>query len=160
MRATQGEIWRFCHGVLGPDGADDATQEIFIAAWRSVGTYRGDASARTWLFVIARRTLQREVRRLNLRRESEPLSPTLAMASRASAVEVREEVARLEPDRRVAFVLTQFIGMSYAEVAAICECPVGTIRSRVARARHDLVRMRDESSSSKDVRRGDAQAGA
>ena len=44
----------------------------------------------------------------------------------------------LEPDRRAAFVLTQMLGCSYAEAAAICGCPVGTIRSRVARARDDL----------------------
>ena len=50
-------------------------------------------------------------------------------------------VAALEPDRRAAFVLTQILGCSYAEAAAICDCPVGTIRSRVARAREDLVAM-------------------
>jgi RNA polymerase sigma-70 factor (ECF subfamily) len=50
-------------------------------------------------------------------------------------------LAGLEPDRRAAFVLTQMIGCSYAEAAAICGCPVGTIRSRVTRAREDLVAM-------------------
>ena len=50
-------------------------------------------------------------------------------------------LAGLEPERRAAFVLTQLIGCSYAEAAAICGCPVGTIRSRVARAREDLIVM-------------------
>jgi len=50
-------------------------------------------------------------------------------------------LAGLEPERRAAFVLTQMIGCSYAEAAAICGCPVGTIRSRVARAREDLAAM-------------------
>jgi RNA polymerase sigma-70 factor (ECF subfamily) len=49
-----------------------------------------------------------------------------------------ELVAALEPGRRAAFVLTQLLGCSYAEAAAVCGCPVGTIRSRVARAREDL----------------------
>ena len=49
-----------------------------------------------------------------------------------------ELLAALDPDRRAAFVLTQMLGCSYAETAAICGCPVGTIRSRVARAREDL----------------------
>ena len=53
-------------------------------------------------------------------------------------------VDALQPDRRTAFVLTQMIGCSYAEAADICGCPVGTIRSRVARAREDLIAMMAE----------------
>ncbi len=53
-------------------------------------------------------------------------------------------VAGLEPDQRAAFVLTQIVGCSYAEAAAICDVPVGTIRSRVARARERLVAELDE----------------
>jgi RNA polymerase sigma-70 factor (ECF subfamily) len=55
-------------------------------------------------------------------------------------------MAALDPDRRAAFVLTQMLGCSYAEAAAICDCPVGTIRSRVARAREDLDAMLREPS--------------
>jgi len=54
-------------------------------------------------------------------------------------VAVRALIAGLEPERREAFVLTQIIGLSYAEAADVCDCPLGTIRSRVARARADLV---------------------
>jgi RNA polymerase sigma-70 factor (ECF subfamily) len=59
--------------------------------------------------------------------------------ARTGEVEIDEAVAALDPDRRAAFVLTQVVGLSYAETAAVCEVPVGTIRSRVARARADLV---------------------
>ncbi|MBB2947846.1 RNA polymerase sigma factor (sigma-70 family) [Actinoplanes lutulentus] len=48
-------------------------------------------------------------------------------------------LAGLSDERREAFVVTQVLGLSYAEAAEVCECPVGTIRSRVARAREDLV---------------------
>ena len=54
-------------------------------------------------------------------------------------VVLRAMLTRLEPARREAFVLTQLVGLSYAEAAEVCGCPVGTIRSRVARARNDLV---------------------
>jgi RNA polymerase sigma-70 factor (ECF subfamily) len=57
----------------------------------------------------------------------------------AESVAVRHAVDALDPDRREAFVLTQVIGLSYEEAAAVCRCPIGTIRSRVARARADLV---------------------
>jgi RNA polymerase sigma-70 factor (ECF subfamily) len=49
-------------------------------------------------------------------------------------------LSRLDPDRRTAFVLTQLLGFDYAGAAAICGCPAGTIRSRVARARDQLIR--------------------
>jgi RNA polymerase sigma-70 factor (ECF subfamily) len=54
-------------------------------------------------------------------------------------VELAELVRSLDPDRREAFVLTQTLGLSYADAAEVCDCPVGTIRSRVARARDDLI---------------------
>lgn len=57
----------------------------------------------------------------------------------AESVAMRALVAALEPQRREAFVLTQVLGLSYAEAADVCSCPLGTIRSRVARARADLV---------------------
>ena len=56
------------------------------------------------------------------------------------AVLLAQLVAALDPDRHEAFVLTQVLDLSYAEAAQVCGCPVGTIRSRVARAREDLVR--------------------
>ena len=60
-------------------------------------------------------------------------------ADPAEAVTSRALLDALDPDRREAFVLTQLVGLSYAEAADVCGCPVGTIRSRVARARAELV---------------------
>jgi RNA polymerase sigma-70 factor (ECF subfamily) len=57
----------------------------------------------------------------------------------ADSVPARLLLEALDADRREAFVLTQLIGLSYAEAADVCGCPIGTIRSRVARARDDLV---------------------
>lgn len=62
-----------------------------------------------------------------------------SVADPAGSVTVRALVTGLELERREAFVLTQVLGLSYAEAADVCVCPVGTIRSRVARARAELV---------------------
>ncbi len=60
-------------------------------------------------------------------------------APRTGEVDLDDALSSLEPDRRAAFVLTQVVGLSYAEAAQVCEVPIGTIRSRVARARADLL---------------------
>jgi RNA polymerase sigma-70 factor (ECF subfamily) len=57
----------------------------------------------------------------------------------AEALTLADLISRLDPDRRAAFTLTQVLGLGYADAAEICDCPVGTIRSRVARARADLM---------------------
>ncbi len=140
VRRTQPEIWRFCARIVGLAEADDATQETYVGAWRSLASFRGDSSARTWLFVIARRTafkiLRRRERWAEAARRSEG---RVSFPNEGSLVEVDELLAVLDADRRAALVLTQVIGFSYAETAEICQCPVGTVRSRVARARGDLL---------------------
>jgi RNA polymerase sigma-70 factor (ECF subfamily) len=62
-----------------------------------------------------------------------------AYVAETDQAELRELLSHLDTDRRAAFALTQLIGLSYDEAAAVCGCPVGTIRSRVARARADLI---------------------
>ena len=145
IRSSQGEVWRLCAHLVDRDEADDLTQETYLRAYRALPAFRGDSSARTWLLSIARRTcmdaLRRHTRRRRLQRSIERV-PVEVDASAAHALE--RLVAELDPDRREAFVLTQLLGCSYEEAAAACKVPVGTIRSRVARARADLVeRLRD-----------------
>jgi RNA polymerase sigma-70 factor (ECF subfamily) len=103
-------------------------------------------SARTWLLAISRRTCADAIRRRRVRRLlTERLAATAmlpepsSVADPADRVLLDELIRRLEPDRRSAFVLTQALGLSYAEAAEVCGCPVGTIRSRIARARGDLI---------------------
>jgi RNA polymerase sigma-70 factor (ECF subfamily) len=63
VEASQSDVWRFCASLVGWSRADDAAQETFVRAWRSAGTFRGDASARTWLLAIARRVCYDQFRR-------------------------------------------------------------------------------------------------
>ena len=143
IRSAQAEVWRMASHLVGRDAADDVTQDVFIRVWRALPAYRGDSSGRTWLLSIARRACADAVRTLTRQRR---LMDRLGHAGRtvappadvASESAVSELVEALDAGRREAFVLTQVVGCSYAEAAQIVGVPLGTIRSRVARAREDL----------------------
>jgi RNA polymerase sigma-70 factor, ECF subfamily len=141
IRATQAEVWRFCAHLGDPDCADDLTQEVYLRAMKALPRFRGDASVRTWLLAIARRTVADDIRAQQRRRRLVASTPPAdrATSSADEHVVLRAVVDQLPDDRREAFVLTQLLGLSYAETALVCRCPIGTVRSRVARARADLV---------------------
>lgn len=155
VRASQADVWRLLAHLAGRDAADDLTQETYLRAFRSLRRFRGESTARTWLLSIARRVAADQLR-ARARRPYEAGEPSPDAATDpdpAGGVTVRLLVRRLDPERREAFVLTQVLGLSYAEAAAVCGCPLGTIRSRVARARNDLVTaLRDGEAPGGDVR--------
>lgn len=138
VRDTQADVWRLCRHLSGPDDADDVTQDTYLRAIPALARFRGDASARTWLLGIARRAAadavrsNRKRRRLTPRRRGDVPDPARRLA-------VEDLLAGLDADRHEAFVLTQVLGLSYAEAADVAGVAVGTIRSRVARARSSLV---------------------
>lgn len=145
VRRTQPEVWRLCARLGDRDVADDLTQEVYLRALPALARFRADASARTWLLQIARHVCADHVRRRTRRRalhdrlvrRADPGDASVDDATGAVALD--DAVAALDEDRRAAFVLTQVVGLSYAEAAEVCEVPIGTIRSRVARARADLL---------------------
>jgi RNA polymerase sigma-70 factor (ECF subfamily) len=142
---TQPEVWRLCARLGDREVADDLTQEVYLRALPALERFRGDASARTWILQIARHVCVDHVRRSTRRRKLlarlvQRAEPAGAVApARTGQVELEGVLTGLDPDRRAAFVLTQVVGLSYVEAAEVCEVPVGTIRSRVARARSDLM---------------------
>ena len=138
VRGSQADVWRLCRHLGDADSADDLTQETYLRAIPALASFRGDASARTWLLGIARRVCADAVRSARRRRALVP-RPRRSEPDHAGAAALGVLVASLDDDRRSAFVLTQVLGLSYAEAAEVCGVPVGTIRSRVARARGDLV---------------------
>lgn len=147
VRASQGEVWRLCAHLVDRQSADDLTQEVYLRAVPALARFRGDSSARTWLLTIARRTcadsLRRTVRQRRLSERLRAVTTEEQLLTPGDAGSAGQEldglVAGLDLDRRTAFVMTQLLGMSYAEVAQVCDVPVGTIRSRVSRARADLL---------------------
>ena len=166
IQRTQAEVWRFCAHLVDPAAADDLAQETYLRAVPALRRFRGDAQVRTWLLTIARRVCAAEIearskdRQLAVRLAADPgaglgQQPQLPGAQAA----VDQLLGTLDPDRRAAFVLTQLLGFPYAEAAAVCGCPVGTIRSRVARAREDLDAMLSDATPAERPRSACGQAG-
>jgi len=154
VAASYPQVERFCAGLAGPAAAQDLAQETFLRCVPALRRFRGDASARTWILAIARHVCLDELRARSRRGPAVPLSPELAapvVADVAEQAAATDLLARLEPDRRAAFVLTQLLQMPYEEAARVCGCPAGTIRSRVARARGDLITMLSGASTSPDA---------
>lgn len=144
IAATQRDVWRIC-AVLGRRGeADDLTQETFLRAIRALPSYREEAPARPWLLSIARRVCADDLRRTQRTRRLverlrlEAIAPSASPPRSAGTMALLES---LDPERREAFAITQILGFSYEEASQIVDCPVGTIRSRVARARIELAEL-------------------
>ena len=144
VRATQAEVWRFTAALVDPGAADDLTQDTYLRAFKALPAFEARSTARTWLLGIARRTCADHLRSVVRRRrldaklaaEAWTASPSPDPAHRLTTADL---LGRLGEERRTAFVLTQVLGLSYAEAAEVEDVPVGTIRSRVARARDELV---------------------
>ena len=142
VRATQSQVWRLCAALSDIDSADDLTQETYVRAMRALPGFAGRSTVRTWLLGIARRVCADHVRGLVRRRRlDERLAARRpgAESDGSDLTALRDLLDRLPETQRSAFVLTQVVGLSYAEAAVVDNVAVGTIRSRVARAREHLV---------------------
>jgi RNA polymerase sigma-70 factor (ECF subfamily) len=142
VRRAQPDVWQLSAALTGRDHADDLTQDAMIRILKALPAFRADSSARTWMLRITRYTcadwIRAQQRRRRATRQVADLARTTTPAE-AGRVDLDDLLDRLPPERRDAFVLTQVLGLSYAEAADVCGCEVGTIRSRVARARVALV---------------------
>ena len=139
VRRTQAAVWQVCTALGSPGETEDLVQETYLRALSSLRGFRGDAPVRLWLLSIARRTCADHVRRRQRRRRLIDKVVSEPMRATESAPDVTDDILdALDRDRRDAFVLTQLVGLSYDEASVVVGCPIGTIRSRVARARADL----------------------
>ncbi|MCF2128661.1 sigma-70 family RNA polymerase sigma factor [Strepomyces sp. STD 3.1] len=149
VRALQRDVRRFV-GYLSadPQAADDLAQDTFLRALGSLHRFEGRSSARVWMLSIARRAVIDSYRYASARPRLADTDDWQAAAERAQerglpgfddGVALSELLDALPAERREAFVLTQLLGLPYAEAAELSGCPVGTVRSRVARARAALL---------------------
>ncbi|HEY2043983.1 MAG TPA: sigma-70 family RNA polymerase sigma factor [Jatrophihabitans sp.] len=139
VRGTQGDVWRLCSHLFNSADAEDLTQETYARAFASLHRFAARSSARTWLLSIARRVCADAIRGKRPTTPVAELEPAGRSTDPAETVSLQLLLAGLEPGYREAFVLTQVLGLTYPEAADVIGCPLGTIRSRVARARAHLV---------------------
>lgn len=142
--------------ILGSlEDARDVSQDAFVLAFQKLGSFRGEAAFYSWLFRIAynaamtRRRKERGQRPVSVEavREQlgeEPLDgrtetdPAFAMETEERQQMVRRALDELAEDYRTALVLKEIDGLRYDEIAEIVDCPIGTVRSRIHRARQEL----------------------
>jgi RNA polymerase sigma-70 factor (ECF subfamily) len=136
---------------------EDVVQESFIKAYRALHNFRGDSAFYTWLYRIGINTAKNYL--VSLGRKPQVLNdveiedaenfeggtdmrtmetPETALATKQIAQTVNDTVASLPDDLRTAITLRELEGMSYEEIATIMQCPIGTVRSRIFRARETI----------------------
>ena len=137
-----------------PDRADDLVQETLVKAWSHLDSFVEGTNLPAWLFTILRNIYYSEYRK----RRREVADSEGVMAARLATppaqnghmdfLDFREALQKLPADQREALVLIGASGLSYEEAASICHCAVGTMKSRVNRARHRLIELLSIGSSS------------
>jgi RNA polymerase sigma factor (sigma-70 family) len=143
-------VVRVAARIAGREEAEDVSQDAFLRAFHRLGRFRADASFRAWLLQITHNAAIDHISR----RRPEPVEEvaedheqTVARLP-AERLESRERMARLErklrglsPEARAVLVLRDIEGLSYEEIAAITQAPLGTVKVRLFRARRDLIGM-------------------
>jgi RNA polymerase sigma-70 factor (ECF subfamily) len=154
-------VLKYQHKILGlvvrfvrdPHEAQDVAQEAFIKAYRALANFRGDSAFYTWLYRIAINTAKNYLVSRGRRPPETDVSaedaefydgdhglkdiesPERLLLRDEIEVTVHRAIAQLPEDLRTALTLREFDGLSYEDIAAVMRCPVGTVRSRIFRAR-------------------------
>lgn len=160
-------ISRYVHD---PHEAQDVAQEAFVKAYRGLANFRGDSAFYTWLYRIAINTAKNHLITMGRKVSSQGVdaqeaeqydgahalheyeSPERSALNEEIAGVVQDSIASLPEDLRTALTLREFEGLSYDEIASFMDCPIGTVRSRIFRAReaidNNLAPLLDQSSRS------------
>jgi len=149
----RGIVFRVAARIVGPDDAEDVSQDAFLRAFHRLDQYRGTASFRTWLLQITQNVALNALAWAR-RRPAETAVETPDAADRdpiqqpASALEERERRQRLElklgalrPEYRSLVVLRDLEGLSYNEIADVLDTPIGSVKGRLHRARDELIEL-------------------
>jgi RNA polymerase sigma-70 factor, ECF subfamily len=142
--------------IKDPSEAQDVAQEAFIKAYRALGNFRGDSAFYTWLYRIAINTAKNYLVSRSRRssdyqvdvQDAEALenapqlqgmeTPERLLLNQEIIDTIKSAIDKLPEEMRTAIMLREFEGMSYEEIAEAMDCPVGTVRSRIFRAREAI----------------------
>ena len=158
--------------IRDPAEVEDVTQEAFIKAYRALGSFRGDSAFYTWLYRIGINTAKNYLVSLGRRapttttydsEEAENFddgdqlrdmnTPEAELMSKQIAETVNASMAALPEELRTTITLREIDGLSYEEIATLMACPIGTVRSRIFRARESIAeRLRPQLGTAKDRR--------
>ena len=150
-------IWRVCwHYTRHQEDAADCLQEAMLKAWRAIKTYRGECSLKTWLYRIASTVCLDFLRRQKRLPETESAdemaedegftpvdeapTPDEAVIRAESADNIRAAIDALPAEMRTAIILYALQGMQYEEIADVTKTSVGTVKSRISRARQKIAK--------------------
>ncbi|GAB5498939.1 MAG: RNA polymerase sigma factor RpoE [Pseudohongiellaceae bacterium] len=146
-------VGRFIHD---PQEAEDVCQEAFIKAYRALPLFRGDSAFYTWLYRIAVNTAKNYLVSRNRRPPASDVDVNDAEVSEIGALlrdiedpegslltenlkqAINQAIEELPEDLKTAFTLREFSGLSYEDITEVMDCPVGTVRSRIFRAREAI----------------------
>jgi RNA polymerase sigma-70 factor, ECF subfamily len=146
VRRYRQPTYRVALRVLG-DAADaeDATQDAFVQAWRSLADFRADAAFSTWMYrIVTNRCLnvlraRHRTEPLPVDREAPASRPDRIVEARWEVEDLKLAIARLSPEQRAPFVLRELEGHSYQEIADVLELSVPAVKSRLHRARFEVL---------------------
>src|SRR6266852_9998478 len=145
-----GALYRMARQLTGPEGAEDIVQETFLRAWKYFETFDSATNCRAWLFRILRNTWISRWRKSRLElplteTEVETIEPYYdwedEFVKDEFSANMKRALSDLPADYRMAVLLADVEEFSYEEIARIMECPIGTVMSRLNRARRMLVRL-------------------
>ncbi len=143
-------VFRFISSLGVPiEEREDAAQDVFMAVYRSLGQFRGEAQLSTWIYRIAARHAGRMRRRRRMREvlsalalRDPPPPPLTDPAERAAHVDLLDRMlSRLHPKKRAVFVLFEVEGLRVDEISQVVGCPENTVWSRLRHARTEMLKM-------------------
>ncbi len=138
--------------VKSKEDAEDLTQQVFIRAWNKIESFRGDSAFFTWLYRVAINIAKNHVtsaafKKQKLNTSDEDLdfeyphfdSPESTLESKETSLIIKKYISSLPEILKTPFILREYEGKSYEEISNIIDCPLGTVRSRIFRARESIL---------------------